>query len=266
MAAVEVASPVAGEVLVNVEYDADFATSDVGVSRIEADSRPYLFTQFALIDARRAFPCFDEPGIKVPFTLALTVPSDQVVFANTPEESRTVAATGHVRVQFRETPPLPAYLVAFGVGLFDTQVAPEVPPSGARARSLPLRAFAAKGRASHLAPALPTASASVRALEDYLGQAFPFEKLDLIAVPEKTGAMENAGAITFPEYTLLLDPATATENEQRYATRTIAHEIAHQWLGDLVTMSFWDDLSRRGWERRWRRRSRPICTSSSWSS
>ncbi len=230
-----------GDVSLHVEYDADFMTSDVGVSRVTSNGRNYVFTQFAQIEARRAFPCFDEPGTKYPFTLALTIPSDTQAIANTSEDTRVPLAGNRVQVRFHKTPPLPAYLVAFAVGLFDIVRAPDIPPSRVRARPLSLRGIATPGRGNRLAYALKQAAAAVVALEDYFQQPFPFEKLDLIAVPDKTIAMENAGAITFGEQAVLLDEASTNESDRLYILRNVTHEISHQWLGDLVTMSWWDD-------------------------
>src|SRR5262249_13763428 len=118
----------------------------------------------------------------------------------------------------------------------------EVPPNAVRARPLPLRGIAANGRGAELAYAIGRTRPVVEALEEYFAVPFPFEKLDLIAVPGMGGAMENAGAITFAEEDLMVDPAAASLAQKANVSETIAHEVAHQWFGDLVTMPWWDDL------------------------
>src|SRR5207253_1359543 len=118
-----------------------------------------------------------------------------------------------------------------------------LPPAGVRAWPLPVRGLAVRGRGAELAEALAETGPIVVALESYFGLAHPYPKLDLIAAPEyPAGAMENAGAVIFREASLLVNPATAGARERRNIAVTIAHEIAHQWFGDLVTMAWWDDL------------------------
>jgi alanyl aminopeptidase len=232
----------AGKARLVIEYDAPFSDGLVGLYRTHEGGAAYAFTQFEPLDARRAFPCFDEPGFKIPFDVALIVPRDAQAIANSAERDRTPTPDGAVRVAFGVTPPLPSYLVAFAVGPLDVVRAPDVPPNAARTRPLPLRLVAARGRGPELAYAAKHAGEIVSALETYFGLAYPYEKLDVLAVPDLEGAMENAGAITFDEPLLLLDEKTAPQWQKNAFAYVFAHEASHQWFGDLVTMAWWNDL------------------------
>ena len=231
----------AGEAVLHIEYDAEFQTGTRGLFRTKQRGIDYAFTQFEPADARRAFPCFDEPSFKIPFEVALVVPAGAEAVSNTPEAARE-NENGKTRVRFRATQPLPSYLVAFGVGPLDIVVAPDVPPNHARARPLPLRGVAAKGRGKELAYALAHAGEILSTLERWFDIAYPYEKLDLLAVPDLEGAMENAGCVTFHEGLLLLDEKTASLSQKQAYAGVVAHELAHQWFGDLVTMGWWDDI------------------------
>ena len=231
-----------GVAKVKLAFEAPFNRADVGLYRTDASGDAYVFTQFQAIDARRAFPCFDEPGFKTPFRVTLEVKREHTAVANTRVSGEERAADGHKRLRFAPTEKLPTYLVAFAVGPLDVVEAPPIPPSALRAKPLPLRGVARRGKGPRLAKALSIAPALVLWLERYFGAAFPFDKLDLIAVPGMTGAMENAGAITFEEQTLLSSPDTYTARQARRIVGTLGHEIAHNWFGNLVTMRWWDDL------------------------
>jgi alanyl aminopeptidase len=230
----------AGKAKLHVELDAPFGRGQKGLYKTTEAGESYVFTQFEAIAARLAFPCFDEPGFKIPYTTTLVVPAGMQAIANAHEVSRTAEGPS-VRVSFATTVPLPSYLVAFAVGAFDVVSAPDVAPNGVRARPLPLRAVTAKGRGADIAYALAHAGEIVATLEAYLGIEYPYDKLDLLAVPGKGGAMENAGAITFGERLLLFEPATASIGQRRAYAGVVAHELAHMWTGDLVTMQWWDD-------------------------
>ena len=195
---------------------------------------PYLFTQFEAIDARRAFPCFDEPGIKIPYELTVTIPALYDAVSNTPIASETKADPSKT-IRFTRTKPLPAYLIALAVGQFDY-----TPIDG---MSVPGRVIATKGQGRLAAMAVEITPPVLAALEKYFESKHPFEKVDVLAVPEYwAGAMENPGAITFRDTILLLDPATATPAQRQNLVRVMAHELAHMWFGDLVTMEWWDDF------------------------
>jgi alanyl aminopeptidase len=223
-----------GAYTLDLEFKAPFDTHSVGLYRTEAGPDWYAYTQFEATDARRAFPCWDEPSFKIPYQITLTVPAANLAVSNTPVESETPAGASKTIV-FKRTPPLPSYLLAVAVGPFDT-----VPITG---MSVPGRVVTVKGKGGLAAEAARVTPPLLGALERYFGRPYPFEKLDLLAVPEYwPGAMENPGAITFADAILLIDPKGASVAQRRTLIEVTAHEIAHMWFGDLVTMAWWDDL------------------------
>jgi len=235
-------SAVSGDVTLHVAFDAAYDPQLVGVYRVPAGSGPAVFSKFEAIYARRAFPCFDEPAFKVPFDVTLTVPTADTVIGNMPVVSESAAGAGRKRVRFATTPPLPSYLIAFAVGPFETR-AQQLPPGPVRAVPLPIGAVALRGRGKDTAYALTEEAALLAEQERYFGVAFPYPKLDLVAAPDfQSGAMENAGAITFRDSQLLVDDKITSLVERIRVTGVLAHETAHQWFGDLVTMPWWDDL------------------------
>ncbi len=232
---------VTGRATLTIRYDAPYDSSLVGVYRTAAGSAHAVFSKFEAIYARRAFPCFDEPSFKIPFDVTLSVPHGMVALGNMPVAKTAAAATLDV-ITFATTPPLPTYLVAFAVGPFESR-STALPPSSVRPAPLPLAAVALHGKEQNLAFAVAESPALLAAEERYFGVPFPFPKLDLLAVPDfQSGAMENAGLITFRDAALLVDEKEATLGQRIGVLATIAHEAAHQWFGDLVTMNWWDDL------------------------
>jgi len=229
-----------GEAELDLAYSGPFGNKMRGLYRAQDQGAWYAFTQFEPTDARRAFPCFDEPGFKTPFEVAITVPRDLVAFANMKERDRQPqAGGGQVRFEFEPSPPLPTYLVALAVGTFDV-----VAGAAADAPRAPLdvRIIATKGKGPLAGPALSAALGLLGPLSRYFQRPYPYGKLDLVAVPAfGSGAMENAGLLTFREERLLLD-ARASLASRLGTASIIAHELAHQWFGDLVTMAWWDDL------------------------
>ncbi len=233
----------AGRSTLHVEYTAGFDTPLRGLYRVESGGHAYAFTQFESISARLAFPCFDEPRFKTPFDVTLTIPADQIAAANTPVDRAIKLPEGLQRVSFMPTPPLPTYLIAWAVGPLDVVVGPTIPPNEGRPFPVPLRGMAAKGHGEQLRYALERTGEFVAVLEDYFGIPYPYRKLDLVAVPDfAAGAMENVGLITFREWLLLIDGERATEDQRRLFAYVLAHELAHQWFGNLVTMPWWDDI------------------------
>jgi alanyl aminopeptidase len=231
-----------GDVTVSIEYETNFDRQLRGLYRVDVGSDSYAFTQMEPTSARYAFPSFDEPRWKTPFDVELTVRSEHVAVANTHEIESTDLGGGMRRVRFASTLPLPTYLVALAIGPLDVVEAPPIPPNAVRQHPLPFRGIAARGRGPELAHALRETPALVAALEEYFGTEYPYDKLDVIAVPDfASGAMENAGAITFREPLLLVGP-NAPEEQRRGFTAVMAHELAHMWFGDLVTMPWWDDI------------------------
>lgn len=213
-----------------------------GLYRATEQGATYAFTQFEPMSARYAFPAFDEPRFKTPFDIALTVPRGHVAITNNPEKSRVAAGPDTETVTFATSAPLPTYLVAMAVGPFDVVEGAPVPPTEARKTALPLRGVAARGKGKQLAYALARTGELLRTSESYFGVAYPYAKLDLIAVPEfSAGAMENPGAITFRESLLLIEPERASLDVKRAFAGVMAHELAHMWFGDLVTLRWWDD-------------------------
>jgi alanyl aminopeptidase len=231
-----------GEATIHLEYDAPFDRQLKGIYRVDVGEDHYAFTQFEATSARYAFPGFDEPRFKTPFTVAITARSEDRVVANTLEIASTDAGEGFTRHAFAETLPLPTYLVALAVGPLDVVEGAPIPASAVRSTPLPFRGVAARGRGPELRYAMEHTAAIVASLEAYFGIAYPYDKLDIIAVPDfASGAMENAGAITFREQLLLLG-ASPPEEQIHAFTNVMAHELAHQWFGNLVTMPWWNDI------------------------
>lgn len=243
VAALRLASPVGpGEVEISLTYDAPFDRQLKGLYRVDTGGDSYAFTQFEATSARLAFPCFDEPRFKTPFDLTLSVRPEHEAVANTTATS-TREVRGMKEVRFAETEALPTYLVAMAVGPLDIVEHAPLPANSVRERPLPFRGVAARGRGARLAYALEHTGALLEYLESYFGTPYPYDKLDIIAVPDfASGAMENAGAVTFRETLLLLDPENAPEGQRRGMAYVMAHELAHMWFGNLVTMPWWNDI------------------------
>ncbi|MEM1031328.1 MAG: M1 family aminopeptidase [Myxococcota bacterium] len=205
-----------------------------GVFRVVDGDHRFVFTQLEPSDARRVVPSFDDPAFKVPFDLTLTVPEGARAFANTAVASEITTPDGRRRFTFATTAPMPTYLLAFAVGPFDVLEGPQAPVS--------LRVLAPPGKAAAGRGALDVAAEHLPLMAEYFGVPYPFGKLDLVAVPNfAPGAMENTGLITFREELLLLGP-DASATQRRDVAMIVAHELAHLWFGNLVTMRWWDDL------------------------
>ncbi len=201
----------------------------------------YAFTQFEDIHARKAFPSFDEPGFKTPFDVVLVVPKDAVAIANTAETLQEVTGPSK-KIRYATTKPLPTYLLAWAVGPFDVVDAPTLPPNAIRSWPVPMRGIAPKGRGGELGFALKTARELLLLEEQYFGVPFAYPKLDSVAVPDYAfGAMENAGEIHYREDLLLFQDGVTPDLQKLDMANVIAHEQAHQWFGDLVTMPWWED-------------------------
>lgn len=231
-----------GRIEIDLHWRAAFGRQLTGLYKVEAGGDAYAFTQFEPISARSVFPSFDEPRFKTPFDVTLIVDAEQAVIANMPVSADEDAGHGLRRVRFASTPPLPTYLVAFAVGPFDV-VPGHLGPAGPRSQPLPFRGVTVRGRGDELEYALGHTAPLLEALEDWFGEPHPFAKLDVIAVPDfSAGAMENVGAVTFRDSLLLIDPAHAPEHQRRGFSYVMAHELAHMWFGNLVTMPWWDDI------------------------
>ena len=225
-----------------IDYSAPFNQQLQGLYKVSRAGVPYAMTQMEPISARFAFPGFDEPGFKTPYDITLTIPSDLVGVANTRQISETAADAGWKTLKFEQTRPLPTYLVAFAVGQWDIAKGPDITPDSYRSQPITLRGIASKGEAYRMQHVLSETPSIIHALENYYGFGYPFGKLDLLAAPDfSAGAMENPGLVTFRDWLLLLDP-DSPEQYVRGSFNVTAHELAHQWTGDTLTLAWWDDI------------------------
>ena len=229
----------AGPITLAFDYDAAFQDGPAGLFHVKVGDDWYLWSQFESIDARAAYPAFDQPGYKQPFTLTLRTPPGLTAVSNTPEAAITHEGAQDVH-HFAQTLPLPTYLLAMMVGPF-AQANGTVPPTPQRAQPLPLRIISTRQNAGQLAFALANTAPIITHLEAYFGTRFPYAKLDQITSPIMPGAMENAGADLYEDSLLVLDD-TATTAQKRNFGMVVSHELSHQWFGDLVTPAWWDDI------------------------
>jgi cytosol alanyl aminopeptidase len=225
-----------------IDYTAPLNQQLQGLYKVSHAGVPYAMTQMEPISARFAFPSFDEPGFKTPYDISLTVPSDLNAVANTKQVDEKAAGDKWKTVTFAQTKPLPTYLVAFAVGPWDIVNGPDISPDAYRSDVLTLRGVAAHGEGHRMQHVLSETPSIIHTLEDYYGFGYPFGKLDLLAAPDfSAGAMENPGLVTFRDWLLLLDP-DSPEKYVRGSFNVTAHELAHQWTGDTVTLAWWNDL------------------------
>src|SRR5262245_52076450 len=202
------------------------------------DDRTHVIatTQFESTDARRAFPCWDEPDLKAVFGVTLVAPEGMLVISNGPETQRELVGDGRVRVRFADTMTMSTYLVAFVVGPLEATEPVD-------ADGVPLRIVHRPGKQDLTAFAKDVGAFSLRFFADYYGIPYPDQKMDMIGLPDfAQGAMENLGCVTYRESLLLVDPRAATQPEVATVADVIAHELAHMWFGDLVTMRWWNGI------------------------
>src|SRR5438477_7205922 len=193
-----------------------------------------LASQFEATDARRFFPCWDEPVFRARFQLTVVVPENWLAVSNMPVESEKKIAGGK-EVRFAPTPPMSSYLNVFVAGELDL-IESRIGPTQ-------IRVLATKGKAELGRYALEATAQILQYYNDYFGIAYPLPKLDQIALPGGFGgAMENWGGITYYESALLFDPKNYSAETKQDIYEVLAHEMAHQWFGDLVTMAWWDTL------------------------
>jgi puromycin-sensitive aminopeptidase len=238
-ATLTLATPLAaGPAEVRLRWRGSIAEKLRGLYRSTRPGERYAVTQFEAADARRAFPCFDEPAFKARFALSLVHDATLVAIANLPAERTEDRGAGRRRTVFRETPVMSSYLLAFTVGPYDAT------PPVTSATNVECRVWLPRGTADQ---ALYARDAHVRAVDwlaEYTAIPYPFPpKVDAIGVPDfEAGAMENPGAITYRTTLLAADPTTASSATFKAVFSVAAHELTHMWWGDLVTMAWWNDL------------------------
>lgn len=194
-----------------------------------------LVTQMEAVDCRRMFPCWDEPAFRAEFVLTAVTPEKQRAISNMPVATETPLGDGRREVTFAPTPKMASYLVALAIGDFE-EVRGEV-------EGTKLAVFTTPGKREQARYALESTKKILAFYHDYFGIKYPLPKLDQLAIPSTgAGAMENWGCIIYNDNTLLYDPATSAQHTREWVFGVIAHEIAHQWFGNLVTMAWWDNL------------------------
>ncbi len=202
----------------------------------QGNPRVIATTQFESTNARRAFPCWDEPDLKATFAVTLVVPDDLMAVSSGAEVARRPVGDGRHEVTFAPTMVMSTYLLAFVVGPLEATEPVDV-------NGTPLRVIHPTGKGHLTEFALDAGAFALDYFEEYFAIGYPGDKLDLVAIPDFAfGAMENMGCVTFREVLLLLDPATSTQRERQTAADVIAHELAHMWFGNLVTMKWWNGI------------------------
>ncbi len=202
----------------------------------EGQSHVIATTQFEHSDARRAFPCWDEPSFKATWQVNLTVPSHLAAYSNSPEASSTDLGNGWRTVTFAPTMIMSSYLVAFVVGPFEETAPVDVD-------GVAMRVIYPRGKGHLTAMAAEAGAFALRFFSEYFDIPYPGDKLDQVAIPDFSfGAMENLGLVTYRESALLIDPETSSLLERQRVAEVICHETAHMWFGDLVTMEWWEGI------------------------
>ena len=242
-ASFSVAAPLApGRYTLNIDYSGTINTQANGLFALDypvadGSKKRALFTQFENSDARRFIPSWDEPGFKATFDLSVTVPAAEMAVSNMPVASSKPLGKGLKQVVFQTTPKMSTYLLFFSSGEFEREAVNE--------GGTEIGVITQTGKVEQARFALEGSAEVLREYNDYFGVKYPLPKLDNIAAPGGSqffSAMENWGAIFTFEYALLLDPKVSSVSDKKAVFSIAAHEIAHQWFGNLVTMAWWDDL------------------------
>ncbi|MBV7535170.1 M1 family metallopeptidase [Duganella sp. sic0402] len=230
-----------GSYQLKLDYTGIIGTQASGLFSLDYDNggvkKRALYTQFENSDARRMIPSWDEPFYKATFALEATIPAGQLAVSNMPVTSTSKLADGRELVRFATSPKMSTYLLFFGVGEFERATAMQ--------DGVELGVITQKGTLGQAQFALDSSRDVLKEYNDYFGVKYPLPKLDNIAAPGRSqffSAMENWGAIFTFENSILLDPRVATQSDKEVSFLVAAHEMAHQWFGDLVTMAWWDDL------------------------
>jgi len=227
-----------GKATISLEFEGVLNDRLLGFYRSQykqGNKTKYLATtQFEAADARRAFPCWDEPEAKATFDISIIADNKFTAISNMPVKSKK-KLEGKTLYKFGKTPIVSTYLIYLGVGEFEYLTG--------KIGKVQIRVVTTRGNKSKGKFSLELGKKLLTSYEKYFGIKYPLPKLDLIAVPDfAAGAMENWGAITFRETILLYDPKTSSTRTKQYIAEVISHEIAHQWFGNLVTMKWWNDL------------------------
>jgi len=234
-----------GKALISMSFSGELNDKMKGFYRSnyktpDGEERVLACTQFEATDARRAFPCWDEPAAKATFDVTLVVPKDRIALSNMPvkaEEDHPKDDCGCWKtVSYERTPIMSTYLLAFIVGEFDCV-------EGQSKDGVLVRVYTPLGKKEQGEFALDVAVKTLPFYKDYFNIAYPLPKIDLIAIPDfAAGAMENWGLVTYRETALLIDPANSSASTKQWVALVVGHELAHQWFGNLVTMEWWTHL------------------------
>jgi tricorn protease interacting factor F2/3 len=235
---IKLSEKVKGKITIDLEFQGILNDRLLGFYRsqyVQNGKTKYLATtQFEAADARRAFPCWDEPEAKATFEISIITDNKFTAISNMPIKSKKKIASKTL-YNFSKTPIVSTYLIYLGVGEFEYLTG--------KVGKIQIRVITTKGNKSKGKFSLDLGKKLLTSYEKYFGIKYPLPKLDLIAVPDfAAGAMENWGAITFRETILLYDPKTSSTRTKQFIAEVISHEIAHQWFGNLVTMKWWNDL------------------------
>ena len=237
---------ISGKVKINIIFEGVINESLRGFykSKYELNgiTKHIATTQFEATDARRAFPCFDEPAHKSVFEVSLIIPGSHTAISNTLPKSIEEHEAGYKIVKFAPTPIMSTYLLAFIIGEFEYKEG-FTKPTKENKKGTQVRVFTTEGKSHQAKFALEVAIKSLEFYNEYFDIPYPLPTLDLIAIPDfESGAMENWGAVTFRETAILVDEENTSLSNKQWVAIVIAHELAHQWFGNLVTMEWWTDL------------------------
>jgi len=230
---------ISGEIKICIEFTGELNDRLLGFYRSKykdtsGKTKYIATTQFEAADARRAFPCWDEPAVKATFDVSLLVDKKFTAISNMPEKHKKNYGLKTL-VIFERTPIMSTYLLYLGVGEFEFLET--------KLRNIKIRVVTTRGNKKKAKLSLDLTKKFLAEYERYFGIKYPLPKLDMLAIPDfAAGAMENWGAITFRETILLYDPKTSSTRTKQYIAEVISHELAHQWFGNLVTMKWWNDL------------------------